>query len=47
MEITEEQIRAFLILIGWREDLPRMQKRFLESRVTEQAVQEVIGLNWI
>ena len=47
MEITEEQIRAYLVLIGWKEDLPRMHKRYLESQVTEQALREVIALNWI
>ena len=47
MEITEEQIRAYLILIGWRDDLPRMHKKYLKSRVTEANIHMAIAFNWI
>jgi hypothetical protein len=44
---TQEQIQAYLVLTGYREDQTPKEKQFRKSQVTEQKVIEAIEAGYV
>lgn len=45
--LTDEQIRAYLILTGYRDDQSPLEKRMRRRKVTEQGIREAIAHGYI